>query len=228
MAKVQDRVIRTRGRILRAAAEVFAARGFAATTVDAIIQLAAEDGEGMSTGRLYQQFPSKESLVVGIFEATVTTAGVPKQQTFALQEFVDTGLVLAYRLRTEPFLRAALRLSVDPNLGEAYGAVWPSWIQITISQLSAAAKKNELLPGVEPAEFARQVAGGWAGLGLVGHAYDKSHARFERDISTMYGNLLNSLAVPALLPKIDVAPERGGLLYEKYLQEQEAQAGADA
>ncbi|MFF0629899.1 TetR family transcriptional regulator [Streptomyces sp. NPDC004296] len=232
MAKVREQqVMRTRERILNASAELFADRGYAATSVNDILTLAAEDGEGMSPGRLYQQFPNKKAIAREIIARTLTMEGV-RDQTSRLQEWVDTGLILSHRFQLrDPYgrrlrdgvgLRAALRLSLDPAMDEDYGEPWAAWLDITTGQLAKAQLNNELLPYAEPATFARQLAGYWAGLALVGHGLDKNHDRFEQDISTLYGNLLTNLAIPALIPRIDVSDTRGRSLWERHQQEQEA------
>jgi AcrR family transcriptional regulator len=50
--------------ILRAAAQVFATRGYAATTTNHIATRA-----GVSIGSLYEYFPSKDALLVALMEA---------------------------------------------------------------------------------------------------------------------------------------------------------------
>jgi len=57
----------TKAKLLQAALELFAARGYNATTVDAIAGAA-----GVSAGLLYHHFASKPSLLQAIFEQSLT------------------------------------------------------------------------------------------------------------------------------------------------------------
>jgi AcrR family transcriptional regulator len=73
---IQNREVRamTRARLLNAALELFAARGYASTPVDAIA-----DAAGVSAGLLYYHFDSKTAVLQAIFEQSL--AAVPA--TFA-------------------------------------------------------------------------------------------------------------------------------------------------
>ncbi len=64
----------TKAKLLQAALELFAARGYDATSVDAIAQAA-----GMSGGMLYHHFASKPALLQAIFEQSLADV----QATFA-------------------------------------------------------------------------------------------------------------------------------------------------
>jgi AcrR family transcriptional regulator len=63
---VQDRARDTVEILLRAAAQVFAARGYAATTTNKVAERA-----GVSIGSLYQYFPNKDALLVALINAHV-------------------------------------------------------------------------------------------------------------------------------------------------------------
>ncbi|WP_309644348.1 TetR/AcrR family transcriptional regulator [Phenylobacterium sp.] len=63
MAKQAERRIATRGAILSAAADLFGAHGFAATSVDQIAAAA-----GVAKGAIYHHFPTKESVFEAVFE----------------------------------------------------------------------------------------------------------------------------------------------------------------
>jgi AcrR family transcriptional regulator len=73
---VQNREVRavTRARLLNAALELFASRGYAATSVDAIAGAA-----GVSAGLLYHHFDSKAAVLNAIFEQSLADV----QATFA-------------------------------------------------------------------------------------------------------------------------------------------------
>jgi AcrR family transcriptional regulator len=67
----------TRSKLLTAALELFAARGYAATSVDAIA-----DEAGVSAGLLYHHFDSKAAVLNAIFEQSLSDV----QATFAAAE----------------------------------------------------------------------------------------------------------------------------------------------
>jgi len=73
---VQNQEVRavTRARLLNAALELFASRGYAATSVDAIA-----DAAGVSAGLLYYHFDSKPDVLAAIFEQSLADV----QATFA-------------------------------------------------------------------------------------------------------------------------------------------------
>ncbi len=61
----------------------------------------------MTKGALYFHFQSKEDLAAGVLSEQEPGQGVPPQPT-KLQELVDVGMLLAYRLRTDPLVRASV------------------------------------------------------------------------------------------------------------------------
>ncbi|WP_435284409.1 TetR family transcriptional regulator [Streptomyces koelreuteriae] len=119
MAK-QDRALRTREKVLDAAAAEFAAQGYAKATLNDVARRT-----GMTKGALYGHFPSKEILAATLlaqsrvaWEEMRHTRDVPGVAARAVLE----GLVLelARRLRSDIRLRAALRLATDlPCLARA-------------------------------------------------------------------------------------------------------------
>ncbi|MFJ9033130.1 TetR family transcriptional regulator, partial [Streptomyces sp. NPDC102274] len=106
MAK-QDRAIRTRQIVLTAAAKIFEARGYQAATISEILTEA-----GVTKGALYFHFPSKEHLAQGVLHEQDQWLPVPDRPC-KIQQFVDTVLLHAYRLQTDPMVRAGVRLSLD-------------------------------------------------------------------------------------------------------------------
>ncbi|MHC0429382.1 TetR family transcriptional regulator [Streptomyces sp. O3] len=109
----QERARRTRDRILDAAAEEFAAYGYAEATLTSVALRT-----GMTKGALYGHFTSKEHLAEALVARsadiwrTIPSAGEHPDQDWAvaLERF---GSELVRRLRTDVRLRAVLRLAVD-------------------------------------------------------------------------------------------------------------------
>ncbi|MFG2934802.1 TetR family transcriptional regulator [Streptomyces sp. NPDC048282] len=113
----QERALRTREKVLDAAAEEFAVQGYSRATLNA---MAARTG--MTKGALYGHFASKEVLACALLSQshevweeialTRNTPGVTART--ALETLV---LDLARRLKADVRLRAALRLATDcPSL----------------------------------------------------------------------------------------------------------------
>lgn len=119
MAK-QERALRTREKVLDAAAEEFAAQGYAKATLNDVARRT-----GMTKGALYGHFPSKEILATTLlaqsrvaWEEMRHARDVPGAAARAVLE--ELVLELAQRLRSDVRLRAALRLASDlPCLARA-------------------------------------------------------------------------------------------------------------
>lgn len=99
-----DKSSRTRDRILRAAAEVLASRGYGATTLEAIAELAE-----MKAGSLYYHFASKDRLVTEVLLEGVRTADVAVER--AVADLGPSAPPLAQ-------LRAAVHAHLDAIVGQ--------------------------------------------------------------------------------------------------------------
>lgn len=153
----QERAIRTRRTILEAAAAVFDERGYTSATIGEIL-----DRAGVTKGALYFHFGSKEELAIGVFEEQLAITLPP--QSSKLQELVDSGLVLARRLRSEPLVRASVGLALDQGAmdldrTQAFGM----WFDQNVQRLAEAKAQGELLPHVDVAETAELLVGSFSG-----------------------------------------------------------------
>ena len=110
---IQNREVRavTRAKLLNAALELFASRGYAATSVDAIAEAA-----GVSAGLLYHHFDSKAAVLNAIFEQSLADV----QATFAA---ADREGEAARSITRAAALRARHRPAPSPVLG---GVVRPA------------------------------------------------------------------------------------------------------
>lgn len=158
-----------------------------------------------------------------IMESTLTMEGLQSQE-LKLQEIVDIGMILAYRIATEAPLRAALRLSIHKDARDAYGTPWPEWIGINTTQLTEAQERGELRAGVVPADQAYQIAGAWSGLVLISEAVEGHLGHVEERVARMYMNLLSVIAYPGTLPDVYFSADRGRRLYTAHLEQQRADA----
>ncbi|MEU1127519.1 ScbR family autoregulator-binding transcription factor [Streptomyces sp. NPDC005899] len=205
----QQRAIRTRRELLEAAAEVFDEHGYDAATISAILQRA-----GHTRGALYFHFTSKEDLARGVLDEAVTSDGVTPQ-TFKLQEWVDTALLLAYRLPKEPLLSASIRLSVDVRARRLFGTRWPDWIAYGADLLTEAEARGELLPNVDPVAVSRLLVGSWTGVQVVRES-SAEPLDLVSEISALFETVLPNIAVPGVLSRLDTTPHRANRLLEQH------------
>ncbi|MFJ3659040.1 ScbR family autoregulator-binding transcription factor [Streptomyces sp. NPDC090119] len=218
----QDRAIRTRRAVLEAAASVFAERGYAAATLAEILSRAE-----VTKGALYFHFDSKADLAQGVLQAQIST-DYHLSQELKLQEWVDTGMTLARRLPRDPMLLAGVRLSADLQGREIFGSAWPAWAGLITSFLAEAKERNEVLPHVVPEVTAQVFLGAWIGVQFVSQAATE-WTDLEERMSALFDHMLPSIAAPAVLVRLDTAPDRGARVIAEVEQHQQAaRAGADA
>ncbi|MFD7700718.1 ScbR family autoregulator-binding transcription factor [Streptomyces caelestis] len=201
----QERAIRTRRTILEAAAAVFDERGYTSATIGEILERA-----GVTKGALYFHFGSKEELALGVFEEQLAIS-LPAQSS-KLQELVDSGLVLALRLRTEPLVRASVGLALDQGaLGLDRTPAFGMWIDQTTRTLAEAKAGGELLPHVDPTETAELLVASFSGVQLLSQLRCQRQD-LERRVAVLFHHMLPGVAVPAVLARLDISHDRAGRL----------------
>ncbi|MER6101162.1 ScbR family autoregulator-binding transcription factor [Streptomyces sp. NPDC001832] len=203
----QARAIQTRRSILVAAAAVFDERGYSSATISEILARA-----GVTKGALYFHFTSKEDLALGVMDVQLESDPLPPQLT-KLQELVDQGMLLAYRLRHEPLVRASVGLAMDQAVeGLDQGTPFRAWIDRLEQLLTAAKNQGELLPHVDPCETAEMLAGSFSGIQVMSQALCKRED-LGRRISVLLHFVLPSISTPAVLATLDMAEDRGERLF---------------
>ncbi|MFF4402704.1 ScbR family autoregulator-binding transcription factor [Streptomyces sp. NPDC001480] len=198
----QERALRTRRAVIEAAASVFAERGYATATIAEILERA-----GVTKGALYFHFESKEALARGVIDSQIT-ADFWSPRELKLQEFVDLGMTLAYRIPREVLLQAGIRLSADLQGRQLFGSAWPAWIKVLTEQLAEAKERGEALPHLVPEETAEFFLGAWNGIQAVSEA-NSQWTDLNYRISVLYKHILPAIATPASLIRLDIAPDRG-------------------
>lgn len=215
----QERAVRTRRAVLEAAAAVFAERGYAAATIGEILTRA-----GVTKGALYFHFDSKAALAQGVLQAQVTNEyHVPRE--LKLQEWVDAGMTLAKRLPQEPMLLAGVRLSADLQGREVFGSAWPAWTELTAAFLTEAKERGEVLPHVVEEETAQVFLGAWIGVQYVSQAMS-GWADLEVRMSALFNHMLPAVTAPAVLVRLDTAPDRGARVIAEVREQAPILAGA--
>ncbi|MGF1430175.1 ScbR family autoregulator-binding transcription factor [Kitasatospora sp. LaBMicrA B282] len=201
----QERAIRTHRAVLEAAATVFAEDGYAAAKVSEILKAA-----GVTKGALYFHFDSKEALARGVLDVQTALALPPRD--LKLQELVDVVMVVAHRLPYDPMLRAGARLSQDPKGRKQYGSAWPAWIEVLEGRIVEAQARGEALAHVEPRETAELVLTSFNGAQIFSQL-EHALGDFEHRIAVFFQHIMPSVAVPAVLGRLDMSEDRGARVY---------------
>ncbi|WP_336049687.1 ScbR family autoregulator-binding transcription factor [Streptomyces sp. CA2R101] len=218
----QDRAIRTRRLILEAAAAVFDDLGYDRATIAAVL-----DRAGVTKGALYFHFASKEQLALAVLDEHVLDIAVEPQK-IKLQEFVDAGQVLAYRLRSDPIQRGAARLAVEQgsnHLDRKQSML--SWSVFVEGLLNEAKDRGEVMESIVVRETAELYVGAFAGLQMMSQAFT-NRADLSHRLTVFFEHTLPSVAVPAVLAKLKLDSERGAQLDAALQGKAPADAGIDA
>lgn len=218
----QVRAIRTRRAILSAAAKIFEERGYQAATISEILSTA-----GVTKGALYFHFQSKEDLAQGVLAEQDQQIIVPDRVS-KIQEIVDVTVLHAYRLQTDPMVRAGVRLSMDQlahNLDRSGPFV--RWAEVLTGLLETARSQGELLPHVVPAETADVIVGAFAGIQSQSQAVC-DYADLPVRVSALMRHILPSVVMPSVLTSLHLGESRGAEVYAeavKAAQAREAEEG---
>lgn len=166
----QERAVRTRNRLVEAAAELFHRDGFETTSLATVTAQAR-----VSKGALYFHFATKADLAAAVAEAAVArlgriveAAGEPGGQGRELQRLIDVTHAFVRNLGSDVVLRAGFDLSgvreraaVGADLREAWGA----WVR---QALAAAEAEGGLAPGVSAQDAAAAVVAATVGFEVLG------------------------------------------------------------
>ncbi|MFJ7617418.1 TetR family transcriptional regulator [Rhodococcus erythropolis] len=202
MARQQERARRTRAALVEAAAVEFAKRGYAAASVNTILE-----GSRATKGAMYFHFQSKEELARAVLTSAIESfTGITDRwaKRTDLDPFVALhGLVLdiAEVFRTEVIVQAEFRLIIEPefykDVQSGGGQVWGK----TAYELALRAKDDGLLrEDVDPEKFTRVLAASLAGqrymADLIASSGDLG-VWFEESLEVVLG----AMATPEWLEK---------------------------
>ncbi|MEV5336774.1 ScbR family autoregulator-binding transcription factor [Streptomyces werraensis] len=205
----QDRAIRTRHTILQAAAKVFEEHGYQAATISEILSEA-----GVTKGALYFHFQSKEHLAQGVLTEQNNELTVP-QRPSKLQELVDTTMLHAHRLQTDPMVRASVRLAMDQNQPTLDRSTpFLTWTKTAHHLLDHAQAQGELLPQVIPHQTADVFVGAFGGVQAMSQALNE-YTDLHQRVSNLLRHLLPSIAQPSIIATLDMTPTRGHTVYQE-------------
>ncbi|MFH9618614.1 ScbR family autoregulator-binding transcription factor [Streptomyces pratensis] len=204
----QDRAARTRQKLIEAAAIVFDRRGYEATTLSDIANAA-----GTTKGAIYFHFRNKDDLAqIILAQQQQSEEHALSPQPVKLQEIVDSGMVFAERLRTDPLVRASVRLSLDQQATDIdRGGVFRAWREANLAILQEAQERGELRCHVDLVATAELFVGTFAGLQQMSQLFSDYDDLPDR-VTVLLTNLMPSIAVPPVLGVLDMCAQRGAHL----------------
>ncbi|MER5547211.1 ScbR family autoregulator-binding transcription factor [Streptomyces sp. NPDC001118] len=215
MAK-QERAIRTREKILVAAAEVFAEVGYDAATIAEILKRSE-----VTKGALYFHFSSKDELAQAVLTDQLSSVPRVPPQELVLQEGLDESLLLAYMLgKGDPMVRGSVRLTVDQGTSQDIldrAASMQNWIDHNAQILQRAKQNGELLPHTDVTAAANMFVAAFTGVQILSKIMT-GHADMTERMTVLQKHLMAALAAPGVLVQLDFAPDRGQRVYEAATQ----------
>jgi AcrR family transcriptional regulator len=222
----QERAIKTRQAIMVAAAEVFAEVGYEAATIVEILHRA-----NVTKGALYFHFSSKEELAQAVLADQLTAMPRIPPRPLRLQQGLDEAFLLAHLLQEgDPLVRGSVRLTVEqgtPRDGLDRRVPMAGWIEHNTVTLSEAQHNGELLPQVDVRAAARMFVGAFTGVQVLSKLMT-GHADLTDRVADLQRHLMASIAVPAVLVRLDMAPDRGERVYKEIMELHRATEAVEA
>ncbi|MGC9542895.1 ScbR family autoregulator-binding transcription factor [Streptomyces sp. UG1] len=223
----QDRAIRTRQAIVVAAAKVFDEVGYEAATISEIL-----NRSGVTKGALYFHFASKEELAQEVLAKQVSFVPAIPQQELLLQEAVDRALLLSYLVgkMRDPVVRGSIRLTVEqgvPRDGLDRSVPIQEWVDFSAAVFEEAKVRGEVLPHVDAAAVAKLFVGAFTGVQLLSSLLTQ-HTDITERTADLYRHLMAAIAVPSVLVRLEIAPERAARVYEEATKQDRDVAAAQA
>ena len=200
MEKVDRRIDRgraTRDRLVAAAVELFAERGFEATSIEAVLE-----HTGVSRGSLYHHFASKQSLFEAVVDAVEAKVGGEVVAATAAAGDSDpvavlrAGFLAWVRLAAEPVVRRILLIDAPAVVG------WRRWREIEeqyglgmIRAVVQAAADEGRLPTTQVDAFSHMLLAAVNELALLVALADDVHA-VQASAEVAVNELLRRLLPP--------------------------------
>ncbi|MGW1666477.1 ScbR family autoregulator-binding transcription factor [Streptomyces microflavus] len=191
---MQDRRDRTVAQIIEAAGVVIDRAGYAGATTPEIQRLA-----GVSRGGFYHHFESKEQLGDAVlarqheyFRRVSEQAEAGPAPELWLQALVDISHHYTASILTDPVLRAAVRLSIEPGPYQT-STSYAAPLSAVTAVLESARLADELQDYVQPAEAARTLVGCYSGVQLLALALAERED-LHRQVAAMWRLCMPGLA----------------------------------
>lgn len=160
--QMQERALRTREEVLRAAAEVFDEVGYSGGSITKIVERS-----GVTTGAVYFHFGSKEGLARAVIQEQALDLTVPEDAR-GLQQLLNMTSYLAEQLRCNTLFRAGVRLAVEQSeLGLREYEIYEWWVERFRKELVVAREMGQLMPGVDESAFASVLVAAFTGTQIM-------------------------------------------------------------
>ncbi|MDJ0392634.1 TetR/AcrR family transcriptional regulator [Rhodococcus sp. G-MC3] len=178
----QERARRTRAAIVEAAAAEFARRGYAAASVNTILE-----GSNATKGAMYFHFQSKEDLARAVLSAALEryVAITEKWKGSTLHPyFVVHGIIddIASGFQNDVVVRAEFRLIVEPEFySEVQTGAGQAWGKAGYELACRAQEAGDLRSEFSPEKFIRVLA-----ASLAGQRYMADLVSDSRDLRLMF------------------------------------------
>jgi AcrR family transcriptional regulator len=163
-----DKAEETRRRILRAAAELFAAHGYTATSLSEVIAAA-----GSTKGGFYFHFASKAELGLAVIadareQFTADVLAATGEYERAADQLVAMVRAIAHHAKAKPAAsgigRLCMELREEPQIAigdlDPYGV----WVQLVRELLERAQREGDLDPAADTLAAARYAVGAYVGV----------------------------------------------------------------
>ncbi|WP_280402051.1 TetR/AcrR family transcriptional regulator [Nocardia carnea] len=167
MARQQERARRTRAAIIRSAAVEFGKSGYAAASLNRILE-----GSRATKGAMYFHFDSKEDLARAVLDSAIERYHRTIDRWLVRVELGPLDILhgvfdeLALRLEHDIIVQAEFRLVIDPGFGRQDNGGC-RMLSSAIRKLAVGAiDQGQLRPDTDPDRFTRTLAGA-----LIGQRY---------------------------------------------------------
>ncbi|MEV1010913.1 ScbR family autoregulator-binding transcription factor [Streptomyces sp. NPDC049881] len=158
----QQRALRTRRRVIEAAAAIFDEQGYASASITDILRAA-----GVTKGALYFHFDSKEALARSVM-AEQRRSVILTDTGLHTQTVIDLTHGVARSFAQDTLLRASFRLTVEQGvLGDSDPGLYQWWTDLCRGQLALARDHGELRSGAAPEALANMIVGSFTGVQLL-------------------------------------------------------------
>ncbi|MFE6103575.1 ScbR family autoregulator-binding transcription factor [Streptomyces laurentii] len=222
----QERAIRTRQKILVAAAELFDEVGYEAATITEVLKRS-----GVTKGALYFHFTSKDELAQAVLAGQVEALPPVAKPELFLQQSLDEALLLAYLLRKgDPLVRGSVRLTVDQGAsfdGLDRQVPMQAWNSHNAAVLALAKQGGELFSYIDVEATAKMFTGSFTGVQVLSKVMT-GHTDIVERVTDLMRTLLTAITVPGVLARLDFAPDRAERVYEAAVKLRDENAEAEA
>jgi AcrR family transcriptional regulator len=202
----QARAVETRALIIRAAADVFGARGYGGSSLTEICAAA-----GLTKGAVYFHFASKDALALAVVDAQharaiAMGAALRHSDQPGLHVLLRLTFELSEQLRNDPVTRAGIRLTMESSaLSRPVVTPYEEWFVAIEMLLRRAIADGDVRPDADVAAAARFISPAYTGVQVVSNVLTGRSDLVQR-VQEMWLIVLPSLVLPERWPQLRELP----------------------